>query len=95
MPASEERLVKVAKALSDKTRVRILREIAKRGTIGCGEAGKTAPLSQPTMSHHIKILIDAGLVNARKEGRHVRISVNASALEEFTAAVLFASRLQR
>lgn len=67
--------------------MRILREIAKRGTIGCGEAGKFATLSQPTISHHIKILIDAGLVVAQKEGRHVRISVNTKALEAFAASL--------
>ena len=92
MPASEKKFVKIAKALSDRTRVRILREIARRGTIGCGDAGKIATLSQPTMSHHIKILIDAGLVVAQKKGRHVNISVNKNTLDRFTASLPTATR---
>jgi ArsR family transcriptional regulator len=92
MKTAEDHIIKVAKALSDKTRVRILQEISRRGTIGCGEAEKIAVLSQPTVSHHIKILIEAGLVIATKNGRHVRISVNKSALDEFTALLPGASR---
>ena len=76
-------IVKTAKALSDKTRLRILKEIAARGSISCGDAEKIAGLSQPTVSHHLKILTDAGLLNAEKSGRHVILSVNKKALEEF------------
>ena len=85
MKNSEDHIVKIAKALSDKTRVRILQEIAKCGTISCGDAVKIAALSQPTVSHHIKILIDAGLIIAEKNGRHVSVSVNKNVLEDFTA----------
>ena len=76
-------IVKTAKALSDKTRLRILKEIAAKGSISCGDAEKIAGLSQPTVSHHLKILTDAGLLNAEKSGRHVILSVNKKALEEF------------
>ena len=87
MKTSEDHIVKIAKALSDRSRVRILQEIAKRGTITCGDAVGIAFLSQPTCSHHIKVLIDAGLLNAEKNGRHVIISVNRKVLEEFTSLV--------
>jgi len=85
MNSTEEKIVKVAKALSDKTRVRILHEIARRKTLSCGETVEFAGLSQPTVSHHIKILIDAGLLIAEKTGRHINISVNRKALKEFAA----------
>ncbi len=84
MPPSEDRIVKVAKALADKSRVRILREIAKRGRITCGDAVGIASLCQPTVSHHIKILADAGLLDTVKKGRHVIISVNRKVLAEFS-----------
>ena len=87
MKTSEDHIVKIAKALSDKTRVRILQEIAKRGSVSCGDAVNIANLSQPTVSHHIKVLVDAGLLNAEKTGRHVIISVNKEALNDFTALV--------
>lgn len=92
MKTTEDHIVRIAKALSDKTRVRILQEIAKRGTITCGDAEKIAPLSQPTISHHIKILIDAGLINAVKNGRHLSISVDKSALEDFAALLPIATK---
>ena len=84
MRSSEDHIVKIAKALSDKTRVRLLQEIARRGKLSCGDAEKLAGLSQPTVSHHLKILNEAGLIIAEKNGRHVTISVNKSTLEEFT-----------
>ena len=87
MKTSEDHIVKVAKALADKARVRIFQEIARRGSISCGDAEGIAMLSQPTCSHHIKVLVDAGLLHTRKNGRHVMISVNKKALEEFTSFV--------
>ena len=92
MKASEDHIVKIAKALSDKTRVRILQEIAKRGRITCGDAEDIALLSQPTVSHHIKVLVDAGLLIAEKDGRHVIISVNKEVLDEFTDLVSVSTR---
>jgi len=83
----EENITRIAKALSDKTRIRILKEIASRGSISCGDAEKVADLSQPTVSHHLKILVDAGLLNTEKDGRHVILSVNKKALEEFNVMI--------
>ena len=81
--SEENNIVKIAKALSDKTRLRILKEIAAKRSISCGDAEKVVDLSQPTVSHHINILTDAGLLNTVKDGRHVIISVNKKALEVF------------
>jgi ArsR family transcriptional regulator len=87
MKLSDDHIVRVAKALADKTRLRILSEIAKGKSITCGEAEKIAGLSQPTVSHHIKVLFDAGLLIAKKNGRHLNISVNKKALEDFSELI--------
>jgi len=87
MKHDEDNIVKIAKALSDKTRIRILKEIAAKGSISCGDAEKVAELSQPTVSHHLKILVDAGLLNTVKDGRHVIVSVNEKALEVFRSMI--------
>lgn len=79
----EDNIAKIAKALSDKTRIKILKEIAAKGSISCGDAEKVVDLSQPTVSHHLKILTDAGLLNTEKDGRHVIISVNNKTFGEF------------
>ncbi|MDF7815048.1 metalloregulator ArsR/SmtB family transcription factor [Hymenobacter sp. YC55] len=77
-------LVKIAKALSDPNRLRILQEIAQAQApqVGCSELFDVAPVSQPSMSHHVKALVEAGLVESHKEGRCVYLSVNAEKLEE-------------
>ncbi|MFI5253130.1 MAG: ArsR/SmtB family transcription factor [Bacteroidota bacterium] len=87
MKTSEEYIVKIAKALSDKSRVRIMQEIAKRGSVSCGDAVHIANLSQPTVSHHVKVLVEAGLLIAVKNGRHVNIKVNKEVLNEFTELI--------
>ena len=92
MKTSEDHIVKIAKALSDKARVRILQEIAKRGQISCGDAEDIALLSQPTCSHHIKVLIEAGILNAVKNGRHVMITVNKEVLKEFTDLIAISAK---
>ena len=87
MKLSDDHIVRIAKALADKTRLRILSEIAKGKSITCGEAEKVAGLSQPTVSHHLKVLFDAGLLITKKAGRHVNISVNRKALDDFSKLI--------
>jgi ArsR family transcriptional regulator len=95
MKSSEDHIVKVAKALSDKTRVRILQQIARCGSVSCGDAENTAGLSQPTVSHHLKVLIEAGLIIPEKKGRHVNIKINREVLKEFTEFLALSGSTQR
>lgn len=87
MKTNEDKIVRVAKALSDKTRLKMLKEIAEKGSLNCTEAEQCVELSQPTVSHHIKILTDAGLLNVTKEGRFNFISINQETLDEFKALI--------
>jgi ArsR family transcriptional regulator, lead/cadmium/zinc/bismuth-responsive transcriptional repressor len=61
-------LAKVFKALSDDTRIIIVRHVAKEKEIACQELLKRFPLSQPTMSHHFNKLVNAGILNNRRDG---------------------------
>jgi ArsR family transcriptional regulator, arsenate/arsenite/antimonite-responsive transcriptional repressor len=69
MDRTGERLVRVAKALGDPTRLELLRRIAGSGEICCKDLVTLFPVSQATVSHHLKILADAGLVAVRREGQ--------------------------
>lgn len=63
-------LARVFKALSDPTRVQIIAMLlpaGKRGLCVC-DIGLSFPLRQPTISHHLKVLRQAGLLGDRKEG---------------------------
>jgi ArsR family transcriptional regulator len=80
-------LVRVAKALGDPTRFAIFKAIAAAGQITCGEIATRFPVAQPTVSHHLKVLADAGLVEVRREGSHGLYSVEPTALARFADAL--------
>ena len=69
MNVRERRAVRVAKALADQTRFQLLRAIAAREEISCAELTELVPLAQATVSHHLRVLAEAGLVSARKSGQ--------------------------
>jgi ArsR family transcriptional regulator, arsenate/arsenite/antimonite-responsive transcriptional repressor len=62
-------LIKMTKALADPTRFHILQTIAGRGETSCGELVRHFPFAQATVSRHLKILTEAGLVEVRREGQ--------------------------
>lgn len=72
----DSKIIQVLKALADKNRFRMVQEIAARGEISCGDVGGCFALAQPTVSHHIKILVEAGVVLVRREGQHAILSLN-------------------
>lgn len=79
------KISKVAKALSDETRCKIFELIAKSKEISCKEITGKIELRQPTISHHLKILQESGLVNVRREGQFHYFSVNKQILEKFSS----------
>jgi DNA-binding transcriptional ArsR family regulator len=85
MDRTNDRLVKVAKALGDPTRLDLLRRIAAAGEIRCKDLVALFPVAQATVSHHLKILVDAGLIVARREGQFGYYSLRAGALDEHSA----------
>jgi len=81
MNASTARVASVAKALSDQTRLELLLAIAMVPEHSCAELVRTFPVSQATVSHHLKILVAAGLVTMRRSGQfhHYRVVPGALA----------------
>ncbi len=67
--------VSVFKALADETRIRIVRRLC-REEMCAGSLLKYFDITQPTLSYHIKILTDCGLVTARREGTWMFYSIN-------------------
>jgi len=72
----DQTLVRIVKALADRTRLRMVRQIARAGELSCGSVGSLFHLSQPTVSHHLKILAGCGLLMVRREGQRVLLSVD-------------------
>lgn len=67
-------------ALSDSARLEIVLALLDKGEISCGEC-KT-PLSKSTMSHHFKVLREAGLIQKREEGKIHYISLRTEEIEK-------------
>ena len=81
----ESSFVKIAKALADPTRHKMLREIRAAGTLTCSCICERFPLKQPTISHHVKTLEGAGLISIEKQGQFHRLTVNEDVVREFVA----------
>jgi DNA-binding transcriptional ArsR family regulator len=69
--AKDNRLAKYAKALAHPARIAILHLLANKQTCICGDIVDELPLSQSTVSQHLKELKDAGLVKGDIEGAKV------------------------
>ncbi|AYG05320.1 ArsR/SmtB family transcription factor [Gryllotalpicola protaetiae] len=84
-----ERIAKTFKALGDPTRVRLLSLIAASDGGEACICDLTDPvgLSQPTVSHHMKLLADAGLVTREQRGKWAYYAVIEDALKNAAAAL--------
>jgi DNA-binding transcriptional ArsR family regulator len=69
--AKDNRLAKYAKALAHPARIAILQLLTKKQTCICGDIVDEIPLSQSTVSQHLKELKDAGLIKGDIEGAKV------------------------
>ena len=67
-------IVKLFKALSDENRIQILRLLQSGEKCGC-ELLKELNIGQSTLSHHMKILCDVGIVLSRKDGKWMHYSI--------------------
>jgi ArsR family transcriptional regulator, arsenate/arsenite/antimonite-responsive transcriptional repressor len=75
---------KISKALGDKNRLNILMHITKKGGCAhCAEIHDIIDLAQPSVSHHVKILVEAGLIEPEKEGRNFKYTLNVNVLENY------------
>jgi len=82
-----ERISPLVKALADPVRLRLLSIVASHadGEACVCDLNDAFDLSQPTISHHLKLLHDAGLLDREKRGVWVYYRVNASALGDLAA----------
>jgi ArsR family transcriptional regulator, arsenate/arsenite/antimonite-responsive transcriptional repressor len=75
---------KIAKALADPRRFEILEVIASAGDeLCCGNVVECFPVAQATVSHHLKELSDAGLIDTRSEGQFKYLRSRPDVLAEY------------
>ena len=80
-----EQFQRIAKALADPRRFEILEHIASQGEVGCRRLCGCFPVRQATISHHLKELAGAGLVESRRDGQFVYYRTRPAVLEEYMA----------
>ena len=79
----KEQIERISKALGDETRLMIFEAIGNRGRMNCGEIVELQGVTPATVSHHLKILLDAGLIETEKLGQFVYSEVVPKRLEEY------------
>lgn len=72
--------VKVFRALADPTRQKMLALLEERGELCVSEVGEHFEMAQPSISHHLRTLREAGLVRARKRGKEVYYAIDGEEL---------------
>ena len=68
---TDDEVAQIGKALGDPNRLAIYTHIAQHDELFCGEIHAKHAISLPTVSHHLKVLTDLGLITSRKEGLNV------------------------
>ncbi|MFL6161332.1 MAG: metalloregulator ArsR/SmtB family transcription factor [Jatrophihabitantaceae bacterium] len=88
-PAAAEQIVPLLKALADPVRLRLLSLVAshKGGEACVCDLNEAFDLSQPTISHHLKVLHEAGLLDREKRGVWVYYRASTAALAGLAALI--------
>ena len=81
------RIERVSKALGDETRLRIFEAISSCDEMNCGEIVSMRGVTPATVSHHLKILSEAGLIECRREGQFVYNKAVPETLEEYSQSL--------
>jgi len=83
-----KQLEKISKALGDITRLKILMGMSVcEGNFQCADIKNITQLAQPSVSHHIKTLIEAELIEPEKDGRNHSYQLNKPVIKKYINAL--------
>jgi len=77
--------VKILQALAEPTRLAIVQQLASDGEVCACDFTDCCGVSQPTVSHHLKVLREAGIVGSERRGLWAYYYVNPEGLDELSA----------
>ena len=90
---STEQFLQIAKALADARRLAILERIAAGEETACQHLCAQFPVSQPTMSHHLRLLVEVGLIEMRRDGLHAHYRLRAEVVRAYVESLELRMRL--
>jgi len=94
-PMDRPHVEKISRALADETRLRIFEAISATKHMNCGEIVSMRGVTPATVSHHLRILADADLIESRREGQFVHNEANPRTLAEYTRALSALTRKKK
>lgn len=100
MVLTTDDFLRIAKALADGRRLAILERIAAKGDTACQHLCDEFPVSQPTMSHHLRLLADVGVIEMRRDGQYAYYRLRVDVMRAYVTTLerrlrLTAGRLSR
>jgi ArsR family transcriptional regulator len=90
-----KKVEKISKALGDETRLVIFEAISSCDEMNCGEIVALQGVTPATVSHHLKILAEAGLIESRREGLFVYNKAIPETIEKYTQAISALTRRKK
>lgn len=81
---NQKKAERISKALSDPNRLLILKEIRKqKECMYCVDLNEVVDLAQPSIFHHVKMLLDTDIITSEKEGRNIKYKLNNKVIDEY------------
>ena len=86
-PEADDELAKLAKAIGHPARVRIIRMLSRKEARVCSQIVDELPLAQSTVSEHLRILKESGLVRSSQDGPRIGYCINFDTLRKLKALI--------
>jgi ArsR family transcriptional regulator len=90
-PRTDPTRISALRALADPVRLSLIDELGRADACAC-ELRKTLDLSAPLLSHHLKVLRDAGLISCEKVGRRLEVTLDREVLAHVARSLLVGGR---
>lgn len=81
----KQQFQRISKALADPRRYELLSRIAKTGEVACSDVRCELPITAATLSHHLKELANAGLIDIRRHGQFAHLSLRRKIWREYVS----------
>lgn len=89
---NREQIERISKALGDQTRLMIYEAIASCDQMNCSQIASLQGVTQATVSHHLKTLADAGLIECRREGQFIFNKAAPETMEDYVQSLAAMAR---